>query len=132
MLTLQLRPCYKIVYLGLKRRLLAETASQADDEWSLVTITPSMTGDTVTSHPRQSGGETTSGVLEDSTFDEATHSTAVDIQARTFRNPQRASRDTVSGTQNPTIRFFQALQGTFKNACAKLEWIVCRRRRRTM
>ena len=119
MLTLQLRPCYKIVYLGLKRRLLAETASQADNEWSLVTITPSMTGDTVTSHLRQSGGETTSG---------ATRSTAVDIQAGTFTNPQRASGDTVSGTHNPTIRFLQALQGTFKNACAKLEWIVCRRR----
>ena len=99
MLTLQLRPCYKIVYLGLKRGLLA-------------CITPSERGDTSEvleleaaneaagtdlnavipgsrDQDRQAVGEATSGVLEDTTFEEATHSSALHIGAGTFSNPRR-------------------------------------------
>ena len=108
MLTLQLRPCYKIVYLGLKRGLLA-------------CITPSERGDTSEvleleaaneaagtdlnavipgsrDQNRQADGEATSGVLEDTTFEEATHSSAVHIGAGTFSNPRRL--DTVISIGN--------------------------------
>ena len=136
MLILQLRPCYKIVYPGLKRRLLAyitpseRLGGYTSEVHPLTSIPPWMRGDTSeaafnedactisdASHPGQPGGETTSAVLEDSTFDKAILSSAVDIQAETSTNPQRASGDAVSGTYSPTICFNP--QVTFQNTCAE-------------
>ena len=102
MLNLQLRPCYKIVYLGLKRRLLDSITPYTSEVLEL---------EAAFNAPRQVDGEVTSGVLEDTTFDEAIlHSTVVDIRAGTSTSP-RPGDAVVSGRTPKFITFLTPRRG---------------------
>ena len=114
MLTLQLRPCYKIVYLGLKRRLLASITSSERGDTSedleleaafneaagtdLNAVIPGLRDQN-----RQADGEATSGVLEDTTFEEATHSSALHIGAGTFSFPRHGNVVIHGGVFNDNV-----------------------------
>ena len=94
MLNLQLRPCYKIVYLGLKRRLLASITPYTSEVLEL---------EAAFNAPRQVDGEVTSGVLEDTTFEEATHSSALHIGAGTFSFPRHGNVVIHGGVFNDNV-----------------------------
>ena len=109
MLTLQLRPCYKIVYLGLKRRLLASiTSSERGDTSEDLELEAAGTDlnaliPGLRDQNRQADGEATSGVLEDTTFEEATHSSALHIGAGTFSFPRHGNVVIHGGVFNDNV-----------------------------
>ena len=109
MLTLQLRPCYKIVYLGLKRHLLASiTSSERGDTSEVLELEAAGTdlNAVIPGHRdqnRQADGEATSGVLEDTTFEEATHSSALHIGAGTFSFPRHGNVVIHGGVFNDNV-----------------------------
>ena len=116
MLTLQLRPCYKIVYPGLKRRLLASIApSERGDTSDVLDLEAARTDSYA---PRQVNGEVTSGVLEDTRFDEAIHATTVDIRAGTSTNLNPWPGDVVvsgrtSNSSSNSITFLTPRRNSF-------------------
>ena len=111
MLTLQLRPCYKIVYLGLKRRLLASiTPSEGGDTSEVLELEAAFNEAAGTDlnavipvswgQNREADGEATSGVLEDITLKDATHSSALPIGAGTSSIPRHGNAFISGGAFN--------------------------------
>jgi len=109
MLGLQLRPCYNIVYPGASIKKIDAPSSERGDTLVMTRIAAASNevagADSSDSDapPHPADGEATSGVLNDTIFDEATHSSAVRIGGGTFTNPRHGNVMISGGIFNDNV-----------------------------